>query len=185
MLVTLAFPRYFRLLKEHIMSLLSSFSLPFFTTSSSTYLIHRVRILQIEVFHDIGYLTFKPQFVAFLEVKARCVDNGQQDAIISRLKDLNRSGVDSVSALPTVAEELVHRSTLLRSCCGRDVRRVNKKTKQRALTKPQHKFFFFVSAHLYHKQMKKKEKIKNKKHTFPVPCAPATIRLKVGAAFLR
>ena len=98
-----------------------------------THLIHSIRILKVKVFYDTRHLSLQLQLVPVLEVQTGCINHGQQDAVEARLAYLDAGSVDVFRPLGAVPEETVHRGPLFGCRTGRDIRRVNEKTKERAL----------------------------------------------------
>ena len=94
------------------------------TREKHTYLAERVRELRIEVLHDGGHLPLELELVALLEVEPGRVDDGEQEAVVLALADLDARRLDGLRALRRAAQEALHDRLLVRGRSGGDVRGV-------------------------------------------------------------
>ena len=99
----------------------------------TSYLIHSICELQIEVLHDVGYLSFEFQLVVLLEVQAGRIDQRQKNTVHAGLANLHASGIDSFRSISAILQEGLNRGALLRGSRRRDVGRVDEKSQQRCL----------------------------------------------------
>ena len=131
------------------------------------YLVHCISILTINVLDDAPYLTLQLEFLPFLKVQPRRVNDREQHPVKTRLANLYTSRLNRRRGLGRVLEEPLNRSALVHSRRRRELGRFEEQTEQRRLSRlPAADNLKRISQHLEEKKKRTRK--------------ARTIRLNVG-----